>query len=352
MRFFKEPHIDFQGKRTFAFLVSGTLILIGLVSLILHNGPNYSIDFQGGTLLQIQFDKPVTVGQIREALTKIGLGRSEIQEFGSGGEFLIRAEETERGMETREDIQQTLKDAFPDNPFQVLRSEKVGPKIGSELRGNALLAFLGAIILISIYISLRFEKESLVGIITLIILLFIILALSFWPFVRNTIGIGYLIVVSIILVVFFSIRFNLRYSLAAITALFHDVLITLGIFSLLNLEISLAIVAAFLTIVGYSLNDTIVVFDRIRENVKAMRKDPYEIIINASINQSLSRTIITSLTTLMVVVILFLFGGEVIHNFALALLIGVVVGTYSSIFVASPILVEWQRRAEAKGRRP
>ena len=177
----------------------------------------------------------------------------------------------------------------------------VGPKIGSELRTSMILAIFVALLGILLYISWRFEFVFAVG---------------------------------------------------AIAALFHDVVITLGIFSVLQLEITLAIIAAFLTIVGYSLNDTIVIFDRIRENLKVLRREKYDKIINTSINQSLSRTVVTSMTTMIVVVILFVFGGEVIHNFAFALIVGVIVGTYSSIFIASPIVVEWEKRQELKKVRP
>jgi preprotein translocase SecF subunit len=183
------------------------------------------------------------------------------------------------------------------NKFELLSKDTVGPRIGSELRNDAIKAILIALILILAYISWRFEFKFAVG---------------------------------------------------AVAALFHDVLITLGIFSLLKLEISLAVVAAFLTIIGYSLNDTIVVFDRIRENLKVMRREEYPKIFNISINQTLSRTLLTSLTTFVVVLILFFFGGEVIHTFSFALVIGIIVGTYSSVFIASPVVVEWYLKAEAK----
>jgi len=289
--------IDFVAKRKVAFIISACLIGIGLISLIAHGGLSLSIDFAGGTLLQVQFEKDLSVQQIRDSLDKIGWGDAEIQKFAQGREFLIRVKKQEIGTTVGDQIKEAFATDFPDNAFQVRREEKVGPKIGQELRGKAVWAVLYAMLGILIYISWRFEFKFAVG---------------------------------------------------AIVALFHDVLITLGIFSVLNKEISLAVVAALLTIVGYSLNDTIVVFDRIREDLAVMRGKSYGDIINASINQTLSRTIITSLTTLVVVFCLFSLGGEVIRDFAFALMIGIVVGTYSSIFVASPVLLEWHSRLLAR----
>ncbi len=301
MQFLTNPNFDFIGKRKGAIIFSLVLILIGIVSLILHKGPNYGIDFLGGTSIELRFEKEIAIADVRAALSKIGFGNAEIKNFGAENEILIRVQEQEAGTEISDAIKAKLSKSFPDNPYMVQLVEKVGPKIGAELRRAAVWAILIALFFILLYISWRFEFIFAVG---------------------------------------------------AILALFHDVLITLGVFSVLRLEITLAIIAAFLTIVGYSLNDTIVVFDRIRENLKTLRRESYETIINTSINHSLSRTIITSLTTLIVVVILFIFGGEVIHNFAFALIVGVVIGTYSSIFIASPIVVEWQKRRELKKARP
>lgn len=299
MQILKDTHFDFVGRRKKAFLISIGMIIVGLVSLIAHKGPAFSIDFAGGTLLQIRFEKILTVQEVRSSLDKIGWGGSEIQKFGLGNEVLIRVKKQEVGTRVADQIKEVLARDFPDNKFEVRREEKVGPKIGKELKGKAVWAILYAMIGILIYVSWRFEFKFAVG---------------------------------------------------AIVALFHDVLITLGIFSIMNKEISLAIVAALLTIVGYSLNDTIVVFDRIREDLTIMRSQRYDAIINASINQTLSRTIITSLTTLVVVVCLFSLGGEVIQDFSFALMVGVIVGTYSSIFVASPVLIEWHSRLLAKKR--
>jgi preprotein translocase subunit SecF len=301
MQFLTNPKIEFIGKRKVAIFVSAALILIGVASLIFHGGPNSGIDFLGGTSLAYRFEKDVSIADVRASVSKAGFTNAEIKNFGSSKEILIRVQEQEQDREITNAIESALNATFPNNAHELEMRDTVGPKIGSELRTAAFFAILIALFFILLYISWRFEFMFAVG---------------------------------------------------AIVALFHDVLITLGVFSVLRLEISLAIIAAFLTIVGYSLNDTIVVFDRIRENLKVLRREAYDRIINTSINQSLSRTVVTSLTTLIVVSILYIFGSEVIRNFAFALIIGVLVGTYSSVFIASPILVEWQIRREAKRGRP
>jgi len=297
MQFLKDVNIDFLGKRKIGAILSTILILIGIVSLILHGGPNYGIDFKGGASIWLKFEKPIKIVTVRDVLSGIGLGKSEIKQIGNENELLIRVQQQEDIGEASELVTSELAQKIQDNKFELREKDTVGPRIGSELRRSAIWAVLAALGLILIYISWRFEFKFAVG---------------------------------------------------AVIALFHDIIITLGVFSILNLEISLAIIAAFLTIVGYSLNDTIVVFDRIRENLKVLRREQYENIINKSINQMLSRTILTSLTTFMVVLILFFFGGEVIHNFSFAILVGVIIGTYSSIFVASPVVVEWQLRWNQK----
>lgn len=301
MQFFKELNIDFLGKRKIAYAFSGSLILIGLISLVIHGGPKYGIDFTGGTSLQLKFEKPITAADLRRSLSDIGFGDAEIKRIGEpeDNEFIIRVEQIGEGAEVADIMEQEFSKDFPDNPYDIRSAVEIGPKIGGELRRAAVVAILVSLLGILIYISARFEFKFAVG---------------------------------------------------AVVALFHDVLITLGVFSLLNLEISLAVVAAFLTIVGYSLNDTIVVFDRIRENVKVIRRETPEAIMNISLNQTLSRTVITSLTTLIVVVVLYILGGEVIHNFSFALIVGVVIGTYSSIFVASPVVLEWVNKTASKKR--
>lgn len=299
MEFLVGTHINFLGHRRGAFILSAALILIGLVSLGMQGGPKLGIDFQGGILLQVQFERPIAAESIRETLAEMGLADAEIQHFGNGREAIIRTK-GEGGEDLTGDILSALNEAHPDNRADVRRQELVGPKVGGELRRKATLAILYALIGILIYISLRFEFKFAVG---------------------------------------------------AVAALVHDVLITLGMFSLTGRELSLPVIAAFLTVVGYSLNDTIVIYDRIREDRRKLYGKSFVEIVNTSLNESLSRTVVTSLTTLLVVLCLFFFGGEVIKDFAFALMVGVIVGTYSSLYVASPLVVEWQVHAEGRRRR-
>lgn len=296
--FKKETHIDFMGKARMAIMCSGLLILASLASLGIQGGMKFGIDFAGGTLVQLKFESPPNLSDIRDSLRDLGLADSTIQEFGSPNHILIRVERSQGALE---EMGTTLKEALakridPDT-ITIERVEMVGPKVGKDLREKAMLSILYAIIGIVIYISWRFEFQ---------------------------------------------------YAIAAIIALMHDVMLTMGAFSVMDKEFTLVVVAAFLAIIGYSLNDTIVVFDRIRENWRRRGKESLISVINTSINQTLSRTLLTSGTTLLVVVSLFVLGGEIIHDFAFALLVGVVVGTYSSIFIASVFLVFWESRSKRK----
>ncbi len=292
-----ETNFDFMGKTKIALTISGLVILIGLGSIALSGGLKFGIDFSGGTLIQLQFKTPPDIEVIRDGLKTIGLGESTIQEFGTKRDILIRVQRSEEKLEAvGSQVRNSLAGKFNKADITVERVEMVGPKVGRDLREKALLSILYAIIGIVIYISWRFE---------------------------------------------------LQYAVAAIIALIHDVLVTMGAFSILDKEFTLVIVAAFLTIIGYSLNDTIVVFDRIRENLRRRGKNTLAQTINVSINQTLSRTLLTSGTTLLVVMALFFFGGEIIHDFSFALLIGVLIGTYSSIFIASGFLVYWDSRCRA-----
>ena len=289
-----DTHFDFMGKIKMTMTISGLVILIGLGSVALSGGLKYGIDFAGGTLIQLQFKTPPDIEVIRDGLKTISLGESTIQEFGSKRDILIRIKRSEEKLEAvGSKVRNSLGGKFNKEDITIERVEMVGPKVGRDLREKALLSILYAIIGIVIYISWRFE---------------------------------------------------LQYAVAAIIALVHDVLVTLGAFSILDKEFTLVIIAAFLAIIGYSLNDTIVVFDRIRENLRRRGKNTLVQSVNASINQTLSRTLLTSGTTLMVVVALFFFGGEIIHDFSFALLVGILVGTYSSIFIASAFLVYWDSR--------
>lgn len=286
-----KTHFDFVRFRVVAFFLSGALLLLSVGSLLLQ-GLNLGIDFSGGTLVQVRFVKPPQTDQIRTALAELDLGDVVIQEFGSPEEILIRVEKQATGAEAQNALAarvvETIKPLAADEKVELRRVEFVGPQVGSELTKSGLLAVFYSMIAILVYVGWRFE----------------------W-----------------------------RFAYGAIAALVHDVTITMGLFSLLQLEFTLVVVAAVLTVIGYSVNDTIVVYDRIREERIRLKKQSMGEVINQAINDTLSRTVITSLTVVLVLVALLLFGGLVIHDFALALFCGVVVGTYSSIFVASPIVL-------------
>ncbi len=285
LQFFKKPNIPFVKYRKVAYVLSIFVIVAGMFLFAQRGSKNYGIDFTGGTLQQFKFVETTSVEDVRGVLSDVGLGDSTIQQFGEGKEVIVRSFGGKTDM-----IIKGLRERFGKDSFEVMRVESVGPAIGADLRRTAAKALIFAMIGICLYISFRFE---------------------------------------------------FRFAVTAIIALAHDVLISLGMIALTGREISLPVIAALLTIVGYSINDTIVLFDRIREDRKFMRKSGPEEIINASINQTLSRTVLTSLTTLMVVFALFLFGGKVINDFSFVLMIGVIVGTYSSIFIASPLLIDW-----------
>jgi preprotein translocase subunit SecF len=299
MEIFKRPtDINFMGKMRSAKFFSAIIILAGLASIVIQGGLKFGIDFSGGMLIQLQFKAAPNIDDIRDGLKSINLGESTIQEFGSKNDILIRVQRSEEKMEeVGHQVKESLKDKFNLDDITVERVEMVGPKVGRDLREKALLSIIYAIIGIVIYISWRFEFQ---------------------------------------------------YAIAAIIALIHDVLVTMGAFSIADKEFTLVIVAAFLTIIGYSLNDTIVIFDRIRENLRRRGKTPLIELVNTSINQTLSRTLLTSGTTLLVVLALFFFGGAIIHDFSFALLVGVLIGTYSSIFIASVFLIYWEAKFKAK----
>jgi len=292
-------NIDFVGKRKLAMIFSWVLILAGIVSLVVKGGPNYGIDFAGGTVVQVKFETPTRAADIKEALANVDLGAVVVQQFGDeADEFLIRAQTTSSEMEgIAQKVQSALEMSYGQGKVDLRRAEMVGPQVGKDLRQKGLMAVLWAMVGILIYITWRFE---------------------------------------------------FRFGVGALIATAHDVLITLGAFSIFNKEIDLPIIAAFLAIIGYSLNDTIIVCDRIRENMGKHAKEGLAAVINRSINETLSRTIMTSGTTLLVVISLFIFGGGVIHNFAFAMLVGILIGTYSSIFVASPVILFWEGRSQGK----
>ncbi len=342
----KEPNINFIGARKIAFGVSVAIILLGLASLLVKGGPRYGIDFAGGVMVQVQFPESQEPATIKEALANAGLPEYVVQRLGmeAENEYLIRISSVEMGAEViRSSIQEALDANMADSGYEIQRLEMVGPKVGSDLRTKAMEALFYAVLLIAIYISGRFEQRWwAAGVMAAA------LATGMYVLGLLSLPMTYLTLAAMAVTLVLCWRLKLNYALGAVIALIHDVLITVGVFSLLNKEFDLTIVAALLTIIGYSLNDTIIVFDRIRENLRAKFSKVLGETINKSINQTLSRTMLTSGTTLLVVACLYFLGGGVIHDFALALLIGVAVGTYSSIFVASPILLAFQPREEVE----
>ena len=288
-----KTNIDFMGKRKMAFAFSGIMVLLGLIAVIqiARGAANLGIDFAGGTAVQLKFDQPIRIDEARKALESKGLGNAELQECGQDNKLLIRVKaSTTIEEKTAERVMAVFAKEFPNNRFVVDATTEIGPTIGKKLQEDALIAVVISFAGIILYIAARFE---------------------------------------------------LRFGVAAALATFHDVLAVLGAFYVWDKEITLLVVTALLTLAGYSLTDTVVVFDRIRENLKLRRRDTEESTINNAVNQVLSRTIVTSLTVVLVLIPLTLAGGEVLHDFSLALLWGVIFGTYSSVFVASPLLLLW-----------
>lgn len=375
---FKNTHFKFMKYKYFAFLLSGILITVGIVNLFIHKGLNYGVDFAGGTLIRILFKDPAATGDIRQALRDAGLGNSRIQELGKEGrEYLIRTldptPEAEQELEAHEilgnkvietlrteegkvAVEQGLRDlnsidekslafllepSFPDEFEDIARniiSYRVREGIihdFSQLLGKG----------ISQEVIQRLQEKVFLGRLTVLS--------------RETVGpqVGHdlrkkatlaTVWALIGMLIYIGIRFKFAYGVAAVLTLAHDVLVTVGIFSLTNREINLPGIAAVMTIVGYSLNDTIVIFDRVRDNLKILRKHRFEDILDVSINQTMSRTIITSGTTLLTVTALFLFGGEVINDFAFMMIIGIICGTYSTIYQSCPIVAFWQKLFKPK----
>ena len=295
MRFLHNVNIDFLSKRKMFYMLSAFMIVLGF-STFLFKGIPLGIDFKGGTEILVRFNQNVEIQNVREAMDKAGLAGSEIKTMGDERDILIKTAVEGEGTTVSDNIRDGLKNYYPNNDFEVLRVDKVGPKIGKELRMSAIYATIFSLIAILIYLAFRFEFVYAVG---------------------------------------------------AVIALFHDVLLTIGMVSIfgalfpsLNLELSQSMVAAFLTLIGFSTNDTVIVFDRIRENIKLYKNEDIMKVMNKSINATLSRTIITSGTVFLTVLILFLFGGEVNRGFAFTFLIGIITGTYSSIYVASAMVVD------------
>lgn len=342
-------NFDFVGKRHIAYAVSIITLLIGLTSLFLKGGPNYGIDFTGGTLIQVRVSGAVDSKQIQGAAAAMGLNDAEVQTLGTAGgsEFLIRTSRSHmEGEQVRTQLVQQLapKVGGPQN-IEVRRIEMVGPKVGQDIRQKALFAILYSLLFMAIYISGRFEVKWVPP----LVMAGALIAFSFGLYTWAGLELSYVILASFALIFVLGAALRLRYAMGALVALVHDVIVVVGIFSLFNLEVSLSMVAAILTIIGYSVHDTIIVFDRIRENLRRSGRAGLETIINHSINQTLSRTILTSGTVVLVLLAFLVLGGGVIREFALAMLIGVITGTYSSIYVASPILMAWpEKRAGAR----
>jgi preprotein translocase subunit SecF len=338
-----DVNINFVGRRFIAFVVSGLMILASIVSLILHGGPKYGIDFAGGAEILATFDKPVPIEKVKSSLSTMGFARPTVQLYGDkkGDTYriLLSGDKAESA-----DLPKTLKKGLAtgtgatvlDNAFSF---EMVGPQVGRDMREKALMAIFFSLLFITVYISGRFELKWLVS-----AGMAAALALAVYALMLFDVSMPILILAAMLVTLVLFWVLNLKYAMGAIVALVHDVTITVGLFSMFGKEFTLPIIAALLTIIGYSLNDTIIVFDRIRENLRKHHRQTLATIINRSVNETLSRTILTSATTLFVVIVLFAFGGGIIHDFAFALLAGIIVGTYSSVFVASPILLAWQRR--------
>jgi preprotein translocase subunit SecF len=296
-----KTQIDFIGKRYVAYVISTVFVLLGILALIQiwRGAANMGIDFAGGTSIQVKFERPVDLGAVRQALSQGGIKDSEPQQFADGRSVMVRLKRATAEAGMAQQVQEALRAGIRDNPFIVEASTEVGPAIGKDLQNKALLAIAISLVGIVVYIGWRFE---------------------------------------------------FRFGVAATIATFHDVLAVLGIFYVLNKEITLLIVTALLTLAGYSLTDTVVIYDRIRENLRTRRKESLADVMNASINQVLARTAMTSLTTLLATAALFFLGGEVLHDFALALILGIFVGSYSSWFVAAPLVYEWRTRSDAARR--
>jgi preprotein translocase subunit SecF len=301
---FKNPNYDFIGKRKWAYILSAVFTLIGLGALAHHGGLRYDLDFTGGTLIQVQFEKPPTVAAIRRSLSTIHLGESVIQEFGDNREYIIRMPLVENvsSDEISRRVQSALAAEQSLGKFEIRRVEFVGPQVGRELQLQAVYLVLGGLVWIAIYLA--------------------------W-------------------------RFDLRGGVAAVVAVFHDVIVCLGALSLTNREFSLPVLAALLTIIGYSVNDTIVAYDRLRENrgKSVPRGRTFAQQMNDAVNQTLSRTILTSLTTFFSAAVLLFFGGKTLEDFAFVLFVGVITGTYSTTYIAAALVVDWTNHVEGRLRR-
>jgi preprotein translocase subunit SecF len=331
-----EPHINFTGWRKISYILSILLLLAGLCSIIVKGGLRYGIDFSGGVTAQIRFQDVLSDEKIKASLAGTDLPGLVVQQYGADGRsYLLRISGLEEGSSSVATlVREALDVSLAGQIYEIQRLEMVGPKVGSDLRGQALEALYFAILLVSVYISGRFEHRWFTA-------AFMAGGIGLSLYLLGLAGISkiFLIPLAVVIMLFLCWKLKLVFALGATVSMLHDILVSIGLFSLLDKEFDLTIIAALLTIIGYSLNDTIIVYDRIRENIRGDFTTPLEAIINRSINQTLSRTILTSGTTLFVITALLFLGGGIIHDFALMMFIGVFVGTASSIFVASPILL-------------
>jgi preprotein translocase subunit SecF len=336
-------NLDFVGKRKLAYSFSGILLLLSILSLVVR-GPNYGVDFAGGSIVQVRFAGAVAIDKIRDGLRATGIENVSVQSMGDArdNEFLIRTDTMETGQDFTSKLSRNL-EAAAGSGVEVRRLEMVGPQVGNDLKEKALLAILFSLLLTAVYISGRFEFKWYQSAI-----IAFILGSAVYTLYTFNVPMPYIIPAALAVTLVLFWIFGLKYALGAIVALIHDVTISAGVLSFLGKEFTITVIAALLTIIGYSLNDTIIVYDRIRENVRKLSKTSLGVIINRSVNETLSRTIMTQGLTLVMVVSLYFLGGEIIHDFALALLVGFVVGTYSSIYVASPIVLTWEEHAKKK----
>lgn len=352
-------NIDFIGFRKVAYVLTLIALLIGLGAMIMNRGLHYGVDFAGGIMVQVQFEDEVQDSTVKKALSNMNMKGLMVQKIGDDDKnYMLRFSSTDEHSSLRTAVISALNSAIPNNDVSIERIEMVGPKVGADLRNMAIEALFYSILLITVYISGRFENSWFIasGI-----------AVFLWGgiWIMDTsaqyLDIGffnkmYAVSIGLVFTIFLCWKLKLNFALGALIALIHDVVITLGILTLFGKEIDLNVIAALLTLVGYSLNDNIVIYDRIRENLRLVtseNKMNMGDVINQSVNQTLSRTIMTSATTIFACLSLYILGGSVIHDFAFTMLIGVVVGTFSSIFVASPILlafgdVEIYARQQAK----
>ncbi len=334
----KVPNIDFASRRFGGYAFSAILIIFSLAIIFMNNGLKFGVDFAGGVMVQVDFQNQVSDEEVKNSLNNLDIAGLSVQQLGlESTEYLIRYTLPSTGEDYRQEIIEEINTNIPHNSASIQRVEMVGPKVGEDLKNSALEALFYAVLLIVVYISGRFERRWFLT-------AAIALGLAGLAYLLNSLGLGRVWQVSLSMILTLAVCLGLRLNFAfgAIIALLHDVLITVGILTFFGKEIDLNIIAALLTIIGYSLNDTIVSYDRMRENLMAQNPEKPEAmasIINLSINQTLSRTILTSGTTLAAVLSLYLFGGGVINDFAFTMLLGVLIGTFSSIFVANPLLM-------------